>query len=184
MLKTKFLAVAALFAVGMAAAQTAPYAGQNSRQIKSLSDKDVQDLLTGQGAGLAKAAELNGYPGPAHVLEHAQALQLTSEQRTLTTALMREHKAKARETGSRLVDAEHMLDHAFVSRAIDETLLRKLTADVATLQAELRSEHLRTHLTQTALLTHAQVQHYQELRGYVTAPESEPRATTGHGKHH
>ena len=54
-----------------AAAQTTPhasaYAGQQSRAIKSLSEQDVDDLLAGRGAGFAKAAELNGYPGPAHV---------------------------------------------------------------------------------------------------------------------
>src|SRR5262249_1929289 len=45
-----------------------PYAGQQSRSIKALSEDDIAALLKGAGIGLAKAAELNGYPGPAHVL--------------------------------------------------------------------------------------------------------------------
>ncbi len=32
--------------------------------------------------GLALAAELNGYPGPAHVIELADSLELTEAQRT------------------------------------------------------------------------------------------------------
>src|SRR6266540_3233648 len=45
------------------AAQTSPYAGQQTREIKSLSAQDIDDLLNARGMALAKAAELNGYPG-------------------------------------------------------------------------------------------------------------------------
>ena len=41
-----------------------PYAGMETRAIKTLSDKDIADLNAGRGMGLALAAELNGYPGP------------------------------------------------------------------------------------------------------------------------
>ena len=50
-----------------------PYAGQEVRRIKSLSAERVADLLAGRGAGYAKAAELNGVPGPVHVLEVERA---------------------------------------------------------------------------------------------------------------
>src|ERR1043166_1905183 len=43
-----------------------PYAGQQSREIKSLSDQEIDGLKNARGLGLAKAAELNGYPGPRH----------------------------------------------------------------------------------------------------------------------
>jgi hypothetical protein len=42
------------------------YAGQQTRAIKALSSQEEQDLRLGRGMGLAKAAELNGYPGPMH----------------------------------------------------------------------------------------------------------------------
>ena len=48
-----------------------PYAGQQTRAIKALSPEDLAGLLNGEGRGMAKAAELNGYPGPVHVLELA-----------------------------------------------------------------------------------------------------------------
>src|SRR6266705_6002469 len=69
-------------------AQTAsPYAGQQQRTIKALSDQDIGDLLEGRGLGLAKAGELNSYPGPLHVLQLADQLGLSDAQRTATTSL-------------------------------------------------------------------------------------------------
>ena len=43
----------------------------SNSDIKSLSQDDQSALLAGRGMGLARPAELNGYPGPAHVLELA-----------------------------------------------------------------------------------------------------------------
>ena len=57
-------------------AQT-PYAEMQGRSIKALSDQQIADLNTGRGMGLALAAELNGYPGPSHVLELADKLEQT-----------------------------------------------------------------------------------------------------------
>jgi hypothetical protein len=45
-----------------------PHAGQQTRTIKALSDDEIAALCNGKGMGMAKAAELNGYPGPIHVL--------------------------------------------------------------------------------------------------------------------
>jgi hypothetical protein len=59
-----------------------PYAGMQTRPIKALSAEQVADLKAGRGMGLAMAAELNGYPGPAHVLELADKLDLSDQQRT------------------------------------------------------------------------------------------------------
>jgi chromosome segregation ATPase len=143
-----------------------PYAGLHQREIKALSADDTQRLLEGQGMSLALAAELNGYPGPLHVLEHADALRLDATQRERTQALMHSHKAEARELGARLVAAERELDRAFATRAISEAELARLTTRIGQLQAQLRAAHLRTHLQQTALLSSQQVVHYQQLRGY------------------
>ena len=53
-----------------------PYAGQVNAPIKALTAEEQAALLDGQGAGFAKAAELNGYPGPKHVLELSAQLGL------------------------------------------------------------------------------------------------------------
>ena len=47
---------------------TSPYTGEEQRAIKALSEEEIGDLLEARGMGLAKAAELNSYPGPLHVL--------------------------------------------------------------------------------------------------------------------
>jgi hypothetical protein len=79
-------AAAAVVAVSTALAAS-PYADEQDRDIKALSQQDVEGYLAGQGMGFAKAAELNGYAGPKHVLELASELSLTSEQRTHTEQL-------------------------------------------------------------------------------------------------
>ena len=72
-----------------------PYVGFQDRPIKSLSDQQIGDLRAGRGMGLALAAELNGYPGPAHVLELASSLQLMEQQRTKVEVLFAAMKAEA-----------------------------------------------------------------------------------------
>jgi hypothetical protein len=163
------LASAAWAQHGGHAAPHGPYAGLQSRDIKALSAEEVRSLLQGEGMRLALAAELNGYPGPAHVLEHADALQLTPQQRSATQALMDTHKAEARALGERTVAAERALDRAFAGRALSEADVARHTQEIARLLGELRAAHLRTHLQQAALLTQHQIHQYQRLRGYTSA---------------
>ena len=49
----------------------------------------VADLKAGRGMGLALAAELNGYPGPSHVLELADKLKLSAEDKAALVAFMK-----------------------------------------------------------------------------------------------
>lgn len=163
------------------------YAGQHARPIKSLSEQEVAGLLAGQGAGLAKAAELNGYPGPAHVLELAGPLQLEAPQLSATRQLMTQHKDRASRLGAELVSAERALDALFAQRQADPAAVDAATLQVGVVQARLRAEHLTTHLTQTALLSGEQVRRYNELRGHAgSQPDAAPSIndasppTTGH----
>ena len=153
-------------------AQTNPYAGEQKRSIKALSERDISELQSGHGMGLAKSAELNGYPGPAHVLDLAGPLELTPEQQEATKSLLAAHKSAARDIGVRLIAAERELDDAFARRNVDQDSVARLTQDMGRQQAQLRAEHLRTHLAQTALLTREQVARYSQLRGYSNAEPS------------
>jgi hypothetical protein len=148
-----------------AAAQ--PYAGEQLREIKALSAQDQRDWLDGKGIGLAKTAELNGYPGPLHVLENAAALSLSAAQREATASLMAAHKADVKALGKQLIEAEQALDEAFRRGAPSDAQVSRLTLEAGTLQARIRAAHLRTHVAQTALLQPEQVALYQRLRGYA-----------------
>lgn len=148
---------------------TSPYAGQASREIKALSGEDVQDYLAGKGMGLAKAAELNGYPGPSHVLALAVELALTPEQTQRTHALFGRMEASAITLGGSLVEEERRLDQLFASRAINRESLARSLKRIGDLQAQVRGVHLETHLSQIEILTPAQVSKYMALRGYTDA---------------
>jgi hypothetical protein len=143
-----------------------PYAGQQERAIKALSAQEQQDWLEGKGIGLAKTAELNGYPGPQHVLEHASALALSPAQKEASHRLLTDHKNEVRALGRELVAAEQALDDAFRGQAARDDDVDRLTREIGVLQARIRAGHLRAHLAQTALLRPEQIARYQQLRGY------------------
>jgi Heavy-metal resistance len=149
------------------ASAVASYAGQQTRAIKALSAQEVQDLLEGKGMGLAKAAELNGYPGPMHTLENARAMGLSEDQKANTLALMNAHKARVKAIGQTLVAEEKNLDTLFSQGKITSEALDSATQKIGQLQAQIRADHLRTHLEQTALLSKEQIAKYKSLRGYV-----------------
>ena len=159
--------VATVLLAGTAAADApSPYAGWQGRDIKALSLEQIADLKAGRGMGLALAAELNGYPGPRHVLDLGDELALTGEQRTAFEALFREMQAEAQRLGAAILTEEAELDRAFRSGRADDASLRDRLARLGALQGELRHAHLRAHLTARELLSAAQVARYNALRGY------------------
>ena len=143
-----------------------PYAGQQSRDIKALSGDEVRGYLDGAGMGFAKAAELNGYPGPMHVLELADKLGLSAQQREQTRRLMESHKAEARALGAKRIDAEKRLDALFLATAVDSRDLAEAVRAAGAIESEYRLSHLETHRRMRALLTDEQVSRYAALRGY------------------
>jgi hypothetical protein len=163
------LGVAALVEVDLAVAQAhgdTTYAAYARRTIKALPDADVERLLAGEGMGFALAAELNGYPGPKHVLELSDSLELTQEQRRAIDTIRSAMLEQARDVGSELVEAERRLDRAFAQRMVTETELDGLTQRIGMLSGRLRATHLRAHLAVTRLLTPHQIATYARLRGY------------------
>lgn len=147
-----------------------PYAGQEQRAIKALSDEEAKQYLSGAGMGFAKAGELNHYPGPMHVLELADKLELSSAQRTETVQLMDAHKAHARELGRKVVAAERALDELFQSGRANEAELAANVRAAAAAQGDFRLSHLETHRRMRDFLSAEQVRRYDALRGYVAGP--------------
>lgn len=150
------------------------YAGQEQRPLKALSAEEVRGYLDGAGMGLAKAAELNHYPGPRHVLDLAAELELSPAQRAGVQAAFERMQASARELGAQLVAEERALDQAFALGTITSAELDRRLDGLGALHGRLRATHLRAHLETRALLTPAQVKRYDELRGYAEAQPHDP----------
>ena len=175
------MALALLVAIPLlilAQEQRSPYVGQQARNIRSLSDAEVQGYLQGRGMGLAKPAELNGYPGPMHVLELSQQLQLTDDQRAATQRSFERMRAEAVRLGRLFVEKEAELNRLFGDVRADSANLQRLVGETARLQGELRLSHLRAHLEMRSILTPQQIARYNELRGYDTGDA--PRQRHGH----
>lgn len=184
MRQTICLSVLSLALSVAAAAQEAKqgvYAGEERREIKSLSAAEVEQLLNGHGMGLARAAELNHYPGPRHVLELAAELRLTPEQRAKTQATFERMRSEAVRLGQSIVEKEKLLDAMFAKGDIDEGKLRAATKEIAELQGALRAAHLAAHLDMRRLLSPQQVKKYDELRGYAAGHKA--GGQHDHGKH-
>jgi Spy/CpxP family protein refolding chaperone len=167
------LCVLALLSGSAGAQSQSPYMGQEFREIKALSPQEIFDYLSGKGMGLAKAAELNGYPGPAHVLELATHLHLTADQKIKTEALFKRMQARAISLGKELVEEERALNNIFASHSVTPEALGSSLARIAKLQGQVRQVHLEAHLEQTALLSPEQVREYNRFRGYGATPENE-----------
>ena len=151
-------------------AEHKPYAGMQERPIKSLSDADIRELKRGGGWGLALAAELNGMPGPAHVLELKDKLDLNTTQITQIQGLFDEMKRAAIVTGEQLIAAEADIERAFASGKVEAMVLRRLLASSEALRAELRFIHLSQHYKTTSILNSEQIKLYNTLRGYTKDP--------------
>ncbi len=160
-----------------------PYRGQEAREIKALSKEDVLALESGMGMGLAKAAELNQYPGPAHVLQLAEPLALSEAQRASVQAVFDHMQADAVAVGQRILRLERGLDEAFAQHRVSPDGLAPQVAEIARLQGELRTVHLRAHLETLPLLTEHQVHLYVTLRGYDSATGEHVHGMGGMPRH-
>ena len=119
-----WISAALLLTSAAAANAQTPYAGMQTRPIKALSEQQMADLSAGRGMGLALAAELNGYPGPVHVLELADKLDLSPDQRVSIQRLFDSMKAEAVPLGSRLIEQEADLDRQFAGHTVTPDSLR------------------------------------------------------------
>lgn len=175
-------ALPALYAVLSSTAAVAadnPYAGQQSRPIKALSDQEVSDYLNGRGMGASKAAELNHYPGPRHVLDHASDLGLTAQQAASAEQVHDAMAEEARRIGKQIVEKEAELEALYASQQARRDNTQRVVLELASLQAKYRLAHLDAHLSMRRLLSPQQIAAYDRLRGY------DGTKAAGHGhKHH
>ena len=143
-----------------------PYAGLQSRTIKTLSDQQIADLNAGRGMGLALAAELNGYPGPIHTIELAERLHLSPDQVSKLKSLFEAMKAETIPIVATLISQERSLNDDFANHTVTSASLEGSIRRIGATQAALRAAHLKYHLSTVEMLTADQVARYNELRGY------------------
>ncbi len=152
------------------------YAAFQNREVKALSGNEIADLKAGRGMGLALAAELNGYPGPRHVLDLAEQLGLTDQQRTRIEGLFNSMRSEALPLGQKLIAAESDLNRQFVDRTITPERLKSETVAIAQIRGDLRDTHLKYHISTADLLSQDQIHRYAELRGYAGSAVSKGSA--------
>ena len=160
-------AIAACISIPFASVMAADYAGQHTRQIKSLSENDIHDLRQGNGWGLAKPAELNGLPGPAHLLELKDELGLTAQQQAEIEIIYQQMNGEAKRLGLQYIEVEREIEAVLLSSKATEQSLSALLHQSAKTLADLRLIHLSAHLKTPPILSAAQLEQYNVLRGYA-----------------
>ncbi|HEY9630597.1 MAG TPA: Spy/CpxP family protein refolding chaperone [Coleofasciculaceae cyanobacterium] len=163
---------------GLSNAQS-PYVTQLDSPVRGLDAQEVEDLLNGRGAGYARTAEFNSYPGPRHALDLRQELGLSTEQEQQIEAIFRRMNTEARQVGQNIVELEQQFSNTFAQGAISKSEIEEQTQQLAMLYGQYRSIHLRPHLEVQRLLSPEQIAKYDELRGYSNAsvqPTSQPPA--------
>ena len=158
-----------------------PYAGQQNRAITSLSADDQKALANGEGWGLAKPAELNGVPGPAHLLELADKIGLSTEQVQRLQKLFTDMKAQAIALGNEYMAAEKAIDDYFRSGSFSDRELRAKVDQAEQARANLRFLHLSYHHRTLDVVTPEQVKQYNQLRGYSAKVIDDPCANVPAG---
>lgn len=166
MIRRIALMAALMLPVAATAQENSRYAGLEAREIKSLSETDIAEISRGAGWGLALAAELNGVPGPAHLLELQEEIGLTQDQVAEIEAIHVAMQAEARVAGARFIAAEAAIEAAFRDGDLTPGRLRTLIVASADARAELRYVHLTRHLETPPLLSEGQIARYNALRGY------------------
>lgn len=169
-----FHSLALVFAVvllgGVADAQHTgqhqPYAGHERRQVAALSEQEIADLRSGAGMAMALPAELNGYPGPRHVLDLADRLRLTATQRASAEQVFASMRDRARPLGEEVIAAETALGRLFIDGRATPAAVAEASDRVARLRGELRTVHLAAHIAMHTVLNPDQRAAYDRLRGY------------------
>jgi hypothetical protein len=117
--------------------------------------------------GLARPADINGYPGPLHALEQADALALTEEQRRAIQSLHDQMRTEASALGEEFLGQYGGLELAFRDGTITAEALSERTGEIGRIEGALRATHLKYHLATRAILTPDQIRAYMKLRGYA-----------------
>ena len=121
-------------------------------------------LLNGEGAGQGIFAEVQGYPGPRHVLDMAKDLQLTDSQKKTVQTIFADMQGRAKELGQTIVNIEEEFASAFAQGLVTEKSIRDDSEEIGRLRGKLRAVHLVAHVKTQKILSANQVSLYKKLR--------------------
>ncbi len=125
---------------------------------------DKEGLLNAEGMGQAKYAEMNGYPGPKHLLDLADKLKLSADQKKSVQSFYNEMSTRAKEIGKQIIRIEQELNDAFAQGLLSEKSIRSDCEEIGRLRGKLRSVHLVAHLKTKQVLNESQIALYRKLR--------------------
>jgi Spy/CpxP family protein refolding chaperone len=143
-----------------------PWAGEQTREIKSLTARELAGIPKGHGVGMALPAELNDYPGPRHALDLSEELNLTPDQKEQLELFYQEMLQQAIPLGQQFIEIERAIDKKFVNKSITSEDLNELLKNSSEIKWQLRNIHLQAHLKTADILSSEQISLYDQLRGY------------------
>ncbi|MDE0094844.1 MAG: hypothetical protein OXS40_00490 [Gammaproteobacteria bacterium] len=136
-------------------------------EVASLTDEEVRLLRHGEGMGLARAAELNHFPGPKHLLDLAPKLGLSDEQIARIRAIHDRMKSEAVAKGEAIIMAEGHLADLFASGEPTAREMTRVTGHLGAMRGQLQAIHLLAHIEAARELSDIQIREYDRLRGYL-----------------
>ncbi|MGW8283196.1 MAG: Spy/CpxP family protein refolding chaperone [Gemmatimonadota bacterium] len=142
--------------------------GMGGGMLGGISAQEKEALLKGSGLGAGMIAMMNGYPGPKHVLEMGDELELTAAQREEIGTIFGEAKASFVELGTTIVEKDEALTALFTSGSATTAQVETLAREIGDLQGQLRAGHLNAHIRTYDALTPAQrekLSSMQEMHG-------------------
>lgn len=125
--------------------------------LSGVSEQEKEMLLKGSGLGAGMIAMMNGYPGPKHVLEMGDELELTAAQRESIGTIYGKVKAESVKLGTELVEKDEALAALFTTGSVSTKDVEKRSREIGELQGRLRAAHLNAHVQTHAELTPAQL---------------------------
>jgi Spy/CpxP family protein refolding chaperone len=125
---------------------------------------DRESLENSEGAGMGSYADLNGYPGPKHVLDMQDSLNLSEEQLKDVQSIFDAMKESTRSTGEAIIAREVELESLFRSGKATREVVKRVSKEIGALRGELRAAHLVAHIQAKQVLTKDQIATYDSLR--------------------
>jgi Spy/CpxP family protein refolding chaperone len=132
---------------------------------------DIESLENSEGAGMASYADLNGYPGPKHILDMQEKLNLSEEQLKDVQSIFEAMKENAQAKGEAIIAKEVELEQLFRLGKATESEAKTLSRTIGTLRGELRAVHLTAHVQAKQVLTKEQVTTYNSIRNNMRQPK-------------